>query len=416
MTRTRRRRGFTLIELLVVISIIGILVGLLLPAVNAAREAGRRTQCQNNMRQIALGLLAFQNAKNAFPNAGTFYDPAAANQGNPAQSSIFLSLTAPQTATVQPTWMYSWVLDICPFIENQDIYNAWSKTTIVNGASVGVPYFSPMVGASGSSNLTLSTKAIGILRCPDDNTVQTNQGNLSYVVNGGFTLWHTASPSYRSSGQGLDGTYALGNPLQWANITNAPFQVTQGITQRLGVMFLGTDSGTQPWDVNTTPSSIYDGASSTVLLSENTLAGYSTGTPYSGGIPTNWASPLPFFTMFIGGDNVCGTQLNCAGGQLAIQTNATTGQQSNGPGWGFSNQNGLFQNINFGQTLTIEGEYPFSNSAHPGGCNMAFCDGAVRFINATIDGTVYSQILTPAGGKLPIYLRQLPVNQDAFAQ
>ena len=53
--RRRRRQGFTLIELLVVISIIGILVGLLLPAINSAREAGRRAQCQSNMHNVVLG-------------------------------------------------------------------------------------------------------------------------------------------------------------------------------------------------------------------------------------------------------------------------------------------------------------------------------------------------------------------------
>jgi prepilin-type processing-associated H-X9-DG protein len=71
--------------------------------------------------------------------------------------------------------------------------------------------------------------------------------------------------------------------------------------------------------------------------------------------------------------------------------------------------------INYGQNLSSKGYFPFSNSAHPGGCNMVFCDGAVRFINATIRGDVYARILTPAGGRLPPVFRQLPVSTDDFA-
>ena len=64
------RRGFTLVELLVVIAIIGVLVALLLPAVQAAREAGRRTQCRNNLKNIGLAVLNFENSQGQFPTGG----------------------------------------------------------------------------------------------------------------------------------------------------------------------------------------------------------------------------------------------------------------------------------------------------------------------------------------------------------
>lgn len=68
------RRGFTLIDLLVVISIVGLLVGLLLPAVQSAQEAGRRTQCQNNTRNIRLGILGYVDTNQRFPPAGVIRD------------------------------------------------------------------------------------------------------------------------------------------------------------------------------------------------------------------------------------------------------------------------------------------------------------------------------------------------------
>ena len=73
-THTKPQRGFTLVELLVVIAIIGILIGMLLPAVQAVREAARRTQCANNMRQMGLAALNYESAHGRFPSAGQAKD------------------------------------------------------------------------------------------------------------------------------------------------------------------------------------------------------------------------------------------------------------------------------------------------------------------------------------------------------
>jgi prepilin-type N-terminal cleavage/methylation domain-containing protein len=82
-SRPRRLRGFTLIELLVVISIIGVLIALLLPAVQAAREAGRKTQCSNNLKQIGLALHQYHDTHSAFPPPKIYSGHCKGSNGGP---------------------------------------------------------------------------------------------------------------------------------------------------------------------------------------------------------------------------------------------------------------------------------------------------------------------------------------------
>jgi prepilin-type N-terminal cleavage/methylation domain-containing protein/prepilin-type processing-associated H-X9-DG protein len=134
--------GFTLVELLVVIAIIGTLVGLLLPAVQAAREAARSMQCRNNLKQLGLALLLHHDAKKSFPIGGI---------GSPTSSF----------------YGHSWWIGILPYIEEQAVFDRFDRTCVGSG----VYYLSTgWIGNDGAANrhnaALINNHVISSAKCP----------------------------------------------------------------------------------------------------------------------------------------------------------------------------------------------------------------------------------------------------------
>ena len=151
-----RSKGFTLVELLVVIAIIGILVGLLLPAVQAAREAARRMQCSNNLKQWALANHTFHDAHRKLPYGYLRWDSNGWGHPDFAGSTSGLR-------------RYSLHLQLCPYVEQTAYYNNWDQLVFDNNR-----LSNPLYGGDGTTmtpengTAAVGQRLGGILRCPSN--------------------------------------------------------------------------------------------------------------------------------------------------------------------------------------------------------------------------------------------------------
>jgi prepilin-type N-terminal cleavage/methylation domain-containing protein/prepilin-type processing-associated H-X9-DG protein len=133
-----KNRGFTLIELLVVIAIIGVLIALLLPAVQSAREAARRAQCTNNLKQLALAVHNYVDGNSVLPQQTTFPAGQLQSWG----------------------WSYSWTIGLLPFIEQQPMANAFNFDVGMFGNGEGYTY--------QQGNTTVGYSQVASFLCPSD--------------------------------------------------------------------------------------------------------------------------------------------------------------------------------------------------------------------------------------------------------
>lgn len=183
----RRVRAFTLVEMLVVVAIIGVLAGLLLPAVQAARESARRSSCSNNMKQLALGILNYEVARQRLPPSGFSLLTGKCDTDPDSNWDSILS-TKPAGALGQP-----WPVLILPFTEGLDRYNVYDMSkTFADSTSPAV---------LTNTNKAVQFKPNSAMRCPSDATPQNtrNEPCTNYLGSSGGGLTSEAGCNGSSS-------------------------------------------------------------------------------------------------------------------------------------------------------------------------------------------------------------------------
>lgn len=351
----RVREGFTLVELLVVIAIIGILVGLLLPAVQAAREAARRMQCSNNIRQVGLSAHNFESANKYFPP----------RKHTKVVTVGGASVTGSSDASPQ--------VFLLPYIEAGNAMNLWNLERNVNGDGALITGYP----VTGPTNAEARKTEIPTYLCPSDPSSAretTLAGRSNYMCSTG------GNADYRG-GLPQDGIFCAPNPTA-------------------GQLLKGPTHG-----------SISDGTSNTAMFSEirrgnltsgqtnqydHTTAFY-VGTAYSGASLTDGRN-LPECGPT--GNSVAGTYLRYSGLQYYRGAISPTFAYSHTlpPNWNRKVSDPTQQKYSCGNTSFAQGHLAAA-SYHTGGVNVCYADGSVRLVSDGVDFVAWQALGSRAGGE-----------------
>lgn len=339
------RQGFTLVELLVVIAIIGILVGLLLPAVQAAREAARRMQCGNNVKQISLACHSFHDTFKKFPygilrNDGSFPHPDTGKTGTPNPISR----------------RYPLLFQLLPFVEQQPLYDRYDQFVYSNNEK------DPITAVQWVGEY-FTKQIVNTYVCPS------NPGTLHNESSDGVSSGHY----FRNHYFGCAGrrSYPRGNTSSTAPTLFNPFYPTLPNPAPGGALSDGLFTRCKRYGFNDN----VDGSSNTLLFGERKYFDQIfDSSPIVDDRIRDWG-----WCWFGGeGDVNFGTSVAI---NFVLPKN--------------------FDTLSAGvQQQLYDDRINSAGSMHPGGANFGFADGSVQFIAQTIDMTTYMALGSRAGGEV----------------